>query len=505
MTEILCKLAEKITGWLSVIVLLSACQPTARDPVDRAVHLWLASGELTSQSIILQCRFNATDTLVDQDITGVIGTGFFEVAQDAAFADTQRTKSLSADSTNDFIIRSKVTGLAPGTRYYYRGVASLSEGSSSVYSPVGQFITLPPPDTLVSITFATATCFNYEKFYGLGRAAAGGVGEEVAEPATGENQKLGFEAFEAVVALAPHFFVANGDVVYYDSPTEKPELRAVNQKQMRAKWHRYFSMPRARKLSRTVPVYYTKDDHDYRFNDADTTEAEHTLPTHTLGIDAFREAVPVVASVQGASPTYRTHRAGKLLQIWLMEGRDYRSPNLMEDGPDKTLWGPDQKAWLKRTLLESDAVFKLLISPTPMIGPDDAYKKDNHTNPGGFQYERDSFFDWLAEHNFTEKGLYFLCGDRHWQYHSIHPDGWEEFSSGAFVNQNARPGRVPGDPKSTDPEARLRVPYVQTGDNVSGGFLVVSVAMDKTTPAISFSFQNTRGEVLHSVVYKSVL
>ena len=195
----------------------------------------------------------------------------------------------------------------------------------------------------------------------MGRAAIGGKGETVYEPATGEDLKLGFEAFEAVLRLDPHFFVANGDVVYYDSPTEKPELPSVNQEAMRAKWHRYFSMPRNQMLSCKVPVYYTKDDHDYRFNDADTTDVKYQMPTHAMGIDAFREAVPVVTSAQEASPTYRTYRAGKLLQIWLMEGRDYRSPNLMEDGPKKTLWGQEQKEWLKRTLLESDAVFKLLI------------------------------------------------------------------------------------------------------------------------------------------------
>ena len=42
--------------------------------------------------------------------------------------------------------------------------------------------------------------------------------------------------------------------------------------------------------------------------------------------------------------TYRTFRWGKDLQIWLVEGRDFRSPNNMPDGPDKTIWGAEQKA-----------------------------------------------------------------------------------------------------------------------------------------------------------------
>jgi alkaline phosphatase/alkaline phosphatase D len=109
------------------------------------------------------------------------------------------------------------------------------------------------------------------------------------------------------------------------------------------------------------------------------------------------------------------------------------------------------------------------------------------------------FFDWLKEHDFLNKNFYLICGDRHWQYHSIHPDGLEEFSSGAFVDQNSRPGRVPGDLESTDPDAILEVPYIQTEGNNSGGFLMVQVATVHDQPEISFTYYNTRGKQLYSV------
>ena len=63
----------------------------------------------------------------------------------------------------------------------------------------------------------------------------------------------------------------------------------------------------------------------------------------TQGQDIFRHQVPVSPSI------YRTFRWGKDLQIWLTDGRDFRSPNTMPDGPAKTIWGEQQKAWLKRT------------------------------------------------------------------------------------------------------------------------------------------------------------
>ena len=72
----------------------------------------------------------------------------------------------------------------------------------------------------------------------------------------------------------------------------------------------------------------------------------------------FREQVPVTDPVRSGAVTYRTHRAEQLLQIWLLENRDYRSPTLTPDGPAKTLWGTRQREWLQTSLLASDATFK---------------------------------------------------------------------------------------------------------------------------------------------------
>ncbi|MEZ6075412.1 MAG: alkaline phosphatase D family protein [Pirellulaceae bacterium] len=126
------------------------------------------------------------------------------------------------------------------------------------------------------------------------------------------------------------------------------------------------------------------------------------------------------------------------MQIWLPENRFYRSPNSAPDGPDKTIWGVEQKQWLMKTLVESDATFKLLISPTPMIGPDDLRKKDNHCDVGGFQHERDEFFQFLKANQLDRQNFFLVCGDRHWQYHALDSTGFEEFSCGALVDANAR-------------------------------------------------------------------
>ncbi|NIV35895.1 MAG: hypothetical protein GWN58_42530, partial [Anaerolineae bacterium] len=145
-----------------------------------------------------------------------------------------------------------------------------------------------------------------------------------------------------------------------------------------------------------------------------------------MGAEVFLEQVPVADPNRPNPLTYRTHRVNDLLQIWLLEGRDHRDANTDPPSPNKSLWGEEQKAWLKETLLASDATFKILISPTPMIGPDDTHKgiqggflapyfggrplgqgddkikRDNHLNVHGFKDEGDAFFDWLNENGFLD-------------------------------------------------------------------------------------------------------
>ena len=221
------------------------------------------------------------------------------------------------------------------------------------------------------------------------------------------------------------------------------------------------------------------------------------MPSHELGVKTYLEQVPVVDPEEENPVTYRTIRINALLQIWMVEGRDYRSPNTMADGPDKTIWGETQKEWLKSTLLESDAVFKILVNPTPMVGPDGSSKIDNHTNLDGFRNEGDSFFKWLKKNDFQEKNFYILCGDRHWQYHAIHRTGFEEFSCGALVDQNSRMGVDPGDPESTDPRGRVKQPF--TSPVPSGGFLKVDVKPGDNTDgdSISFVFYDEYGTELY--------
>ena len=224
------------------------------------------------------------------------------------------------------------------------------------------------------------------------------------------------------------------------------------------------------------------------------------MPTPEMGARNFREQLPVVDPQNPAALTYGTFRISRDLQIWLVEGRLYRSLNRMADGPEKTIWGETQKLWLKETLLASDATFKMLISPTPLVGPDGKGKRDSHCNINGFQHEGQEFFDWLGENGFLDKNFYILCGDRHWQYHARHPSGFEEFSTGALVDANSRFGVKAGSKNSTDPEGKIKQFYCKLAGEgePSGGFLLVTVTPGESAAQATFTFYDEQGQQVYS-------
>ena len=372
---------------------------------------------------------------------------------------------------------------------------------------MGTFKTHQGADGEDTISFVVVTGMNYYHFH-YGKY-------DRTKAYSGSDKNLGYPALAAIKDLNPDYFIGTGDNVYFDHPNQTGYNRAIqagkdphpggysgievtDESGMRRKYHEQFVQPRFKELFKQTATYWEKDDHDYRFNDADTTSK--FAISHELGIKNFREQLPVVDPTDPTATTYRTHRMSKDVQIWLLEGRDYRSPNSMKDGPEKSLLGENQISWLKRTLQQSTASFKLIISPTPLVGPDDAYKSDNHVNPKGFRHEGDALFSWLVDQGFLDKNLYFICGDRHWQYHAMHPSGFEEFSTGALVDNNSRAGRLSGDPNSTDPEGLIQQFYIQgEAESASGGFLHVTVYRENGTPSALFQHFDEKGDLLYSL------
>lgn len=353
-----------------------------------------------------------------------------------------------ATAETDFTHHFRLSDLKPATRYRYVVEASLVPGESQ--PPLeGFFETAPAANQPSNFTFCVMTCQGY--------------------PDRGHPD--GHDIYPAMLKLEPKFITMTGDVVYYDNdpPQAKtPELARLH-------WERMFSLPRLVETLRNTGTYWLKDDHDTLRNDS-WPGNKYGLLSFEEGQKIFRQQTPM--SEKG----YRTFRWGRDLQIWLTDGRDYRSPNNLADGPEKTIWGEEQKAWFKRTVKESDATWKILISPTPLVGPDRGGKNDNHANKG-FKHEGDELRAWLKAN--VPDNFFVICGDRHWQYHSVHPTtGVREFSAGAASNEHA--GGTPGED-----------PAYHKFHRVKGGFISVTLAAREKQSEITVQHRNVQGAVVH--------
>ena len=351
------------------------------------------------------------------------------------------------DHTAQFTLRA----LQPGTGYTVRVESRDAAGRAGAVTE-GSFRTAPGAASAPAVKFAVITCGDYPRRD---------------DPANGHR------LYDTLRRTGYDFAVHTGDVEYYD----KPDPWATSAALARFKWNRIYALPFPRDFHRTTPVYFTNDDHDILTNDC-WPGMTHGRLTWTEGLAIWDEQVPV-------SPLpYRTFRYGRDLQVWIVEGRRWRSRNNAPDGPDKTILGAEQKAWLLRTLAASDATFKVLVSPTPLVGPDRGNKNDNHAN-AGFRHEGDELRRALSAH----KNLITTNGDRHWQYFSIDPaTGLREFGCGPMSDVHAGGyNPQPGD------EA------IQKFFRLKGGFLTVATVPGATAAASRLVVQHhaVDGTVAH--------
>ncbi|MHC4324568.1 MAG: alkaline phosphatase D family protein [Planctomycetota bacterium] len=360
--------------------------------------------------------------------------------------DWQATEWKTVDIKRDFTHQFVLTDLKPESKYHLR--AESRAGGRNGQTVEGEFFTAQNVDKPQRVVFTVSTGQAYSD-----QDAPGG----------------GYKIYQARLRLDPSFFVHTGDILYYDKLAKTLPL---------ARWHwaRMYSLPTNVEFHRQVASYFIKDDHDTWMNDCWPGRKTRFMGDFTFdqGLKVFPEQVPM------GERTWRTFRWGNDLQIWLVEGRDFRSPNTMPDGPDKTIWGKEQKEWFKKTVLESDAAFRILISPTPLVGPDRKNKHDNHSN-ADFSHEGNELRQFISK----QKNMYVICGDRHWQYISVDSKtGVREYSCGPASDKHA--GGWSNDQRL--PEHR----YL----NVIGGFLAVTVERQEDKPTLTFQFCSVDGNVL---------
>jgi len=430
-------------------------------PVHAATFIHgVASGDVTATSAVIWARSGERATLV------------VEYATTPAFIEVRNGGTIQATAETDFTGTVILTTLQPATRYYYR---VRSQDLLNASSETGSFSTAPTPAEKQSVTFLWG----------------GDLGGQ------GFCRRPEYTIFAPMRALAADFFIFGGDTVYVDSPCTSPpnapgaDFIAVTQEQFWAKY-RYQREDRLfRELLAVTPVYVLWDDHEVRNDFSGPTE-----PLLPLGLKAFLDYFPLQRPSAEPQRLYRTFRWGKLLEIFLLDTRQYRSSNRQSDGPEKTMLGPTQLRWLLDGLAASNATWKVIVSGVPLSTYTGNLFKGHDSWAGsllisGFDRELGEIVGALRDQHVQD--VVWLSTDIHVaRLLSYDPtqDGtpdFYEFISGPL-------SAITGDLKPLDPTFRPKILYEETNF-----FNFGVVRIDGASRALNVEIRDQQGKVHHSL------
>ncbi|MEN2282804.1 alkaline phosphatase D family protein [Algoriphagus sp. SE2] len=385
---------------------------------------------------------------------GVVGAkGFVQVKLIGA-SEEYLSSWVEALEENDFTVKIPFDGLASASNYEVELLVKSEENAPTLLNR-GSFKTSPDPENPAPLLFTTSTCQYFWSF---------------------DEEKRGFHSYDSMTSMKPDFFIQTGDYVYYD----KPGPLAKNLEQACHKWHAMDAWPSLKDLFKTVPVYMMKDDHDLLKDDSNPSSSAYGDLTFEDGVSLWYQNVPLPGK------PYRTLRWGKDLQIWMVEGREFRTPNEEPDGPEKTIWGQEQMDWFQESVEASNANFKILITATPIVGPDRDSKSDNHANKA-YEFEGEKLRSYLS----GIPNLFVINGDRHWQYVSKDlKTGLMEFCSGPISDFHSQ-GWNADDVRPEHQFLRLK-----------GGFLSVKVERVEDEPIIRFTHHDVMGKAVHETFFR---
>jgi alkaline phosphatase D len=374
--------------------------------------LLVSAGDVTPTSAVVWVRgVRAGDLAID----------LAPVADSAA----SRRVALSVRAEDDFTGKARLADLTPATRYRYRV-------EQDGVTAEGQFVTAPPSSEAAPVRFLWS-----------GDLGGGGF----CRPAAG-----GYAIFPTMLQYPADFFLFVGDTVYTDVPCDKPgvapggNFRASTLAQYRARHHHNRADAGLQALLGRMSVYAIWDDHEVRNDFAGTTE-----PLMPVGRQAFLDYWPVSPPAEEPGRLYRRMRWGRLLELFILDTRQYRSDNGVGDGPGKTMLGAAQRRWLVDGVTSSTAVWKVVVSSVTLaLGTGRPERRDGWSGANvfgfpqdgaGFATERDAILTELRKRDV--RNLVFVAGDVHHAElirHHPHPEwSFHEFIAGPLSATFGRP------------------------------------------------------------------
>jgi alkaline phosphatase D len=342
--------------------ILPAVRLPVAPPVARGLLLGPASGDVGARSAVLWGRSDGPGAL------------FFRVSTST---DLERGLDLAASSSPDsgFAASVPVGGLQPGTRYYYAATAGAErdDPSRTLDQALDAGIL---PATLGTFRTAPAEADAAEAVFTWGGDLAA--------------QFRPFTIFDTLHRERPDFHLLLGDTIYADQVWVATSLEDY-----RRKYSENGSDPSLRTFARGTPWWTIWDDHE------GTNDFDSTWPGLATARRAFQEAWPITRQPDDVTRLYRSFRWGSVAEFFILDTRQYRSPDGMDDGPAKTLLGREQMRWLREGLRSSTASLKFVVSSVPV-------RHASRDCWSGFAFERDRFVRFVAESHLS--GLVILSG-----------------------------------------------------------------------------------------------
>lgn len=454
--------------------------PVAPVSFDRTPFtLGVASGDPLPDGIVLWTRLAPAPTggggmpPVPVDVR-------WEIALDDAFSDIVQQGTAVAAPTLAHSVHVDVTGLAPATEYYYRFTAGGEE------SPTGRTLTAPAADAGVDrVRFVHASCSNYEHGF--------------------------FTAYRGIAADRPDFVLHLGDYLYeypaesgYVPSTYEP-VRAhtgaetVTLVDYRNRHALYKTDPDLQAAHAAAPWIVTWDDHEVENNYAaaiseDNVTGDTFLERRAAAYQAYYEHMPLRPS---SLPTgadmqlYRAIRYGSLLDVAMLDGRQYRSDQPCGDNftvrcpqaldPALTMLGPAQEQWVLGTLDASTASWRTIGQQTMMAELDVSQTEAafNLDQWDGYPAARNRLLQHVASRGIDN--VVVLSGDIH--------SAWVNDLKGDFADRTSATiatefvcTSVTADNPLVDqlPQARLINPHIKWVDGLHGYTLNTVTADDWT-------------------------
>jgi alkaline phosphatase D len=307
-----------------------------------------------------------------------------------------------------------VTGLKPGQEYAYRNKLPAGSEEEAV---VGTFMTVPTTSTQ-PLSFVFGACLG---------------GQNYCRPAG-----TGWTIFNVMANQDPDFFMLMGDSVYVDTacnvtaesvpyisePGAEGPYSDLDGFRTRYRYHLEDDNYAA--FLHNTPVYVTWDDHEVLNDFGGQALAQVNEERLQDGIKAFFEYWPVMGTPEDYQ-LYRKVSRGPLADMFILDTRSYRDPNVAWDpNPDtletKTMLGAEQYEWLTRALAESEATWKFIVTSVPLsygtgFPQPEVFGYDGWANMAGrsgFESELMSLLFFIEKHNV--QNVVFLAGDTHWPY-----------------------------------------------------------------------------------------